>query len=56
MVSKIKFQLLLIIIVLNVILFKNLDSQKNYEKGTTQQQIKKQNTDINGRRKNTYKI
>ena len=47
-----QFQLLLIIssIVLNMILFKNLDSQKNYEKGTMQQ-IKRQHTNINGRRK-----
>ena len=53
-----QFQLLLIIssIVLNMILFKNLDSQKNYKKGTMQQQIQRQNTDINGKQKNFYKI
>ena len=48
-----QFQLLLIsgIIVLNMILFKNLDNQNDYKKGKMQQQIKRQNIDINGKQK-----
>ena len=43
-------------IILNMILFENLDSQKNHKNGTMQQQIQRQNTDINGKQKNFTKF
>ena len=52
MVSKINNASISIIVdVLNMILFKNLDNQNDHKKGTMRQQIKRQNIDINGRRK-----
>ena len=39
-----------------MILFENLDSQKNHKNGTMQQQIQRQNTDINGKQKNFTKF